>query len=213
MNYQEIKSLVSDGDIGEALVTLKSLVDNQFSELSNDVNLLLSEFNRFKRRQRIGLGNDQTVLRKIELAVLEVCDELESRSSNDSETPTKPSFESEARHLQVIIDIQKGNIRRTWIFAILLIVLGIILLFLTHSGLISADKTIMTIASTLIASISGFPINSINQKYGTIKTFKYFRELFLQLANGEIQIENEELERMKTIIWETLGKSATNAYS
>ena len=130
----EIQNHISKGKTQEALEALKALVDVDYPNLSADVTLLLSEFHQWQRQNRIGLNPDSTEIRRIELAVLEICSEIKNRSGAIEETSRDQSehslnkFHIILRQIDVIIEVHKNAIRRSTYLGIALVVMGLSLL-------------------------------------------------------------------------------------
>lgn len=68
----QIKSCISEGDVEGALLALKSYADAERPDIANETLLILSRYENYKKEKSLGLINDATELRKIELSILEI---------------------------------------------------------------------------------------------------------------------------------------------
>nr|WP_321234089.1 hypothetical protein [uncultured Psychroserpens sp.] len=209
----DIKNHIANGKTKNALESLKLLVDAEYSELNPDVTLLMSDFNRWQRQNRRGLNSDDTSIRRIDLAIIEICTEIENTTL---EVPKKSSAEKHnvmSKQIGIIIDVYKNAIKRSTILGIVLLLVGLSLLLTTHfSALFEGElnKTMMSIASAVIAGISGFSFKNISDKNGSIKVFTHFKNYIESLINQEDEdyLHNtEEITKIKNLIWEVTRKT------
>jgi len=212
----EIKKLVSKGETKEALDHFQLLLGDANSQILKQVLILSSEFNQWKKKNRLGLQPNEAVLRRIDLAILELCEDLEKPKSTQTQKLIN-HLNLERHQLDVIIQVHENAIKRATIFASILVLFGIMILVTTHySKIIEGEmvKLILTIASILISSISGFSIKDINEKYGSLKIFRHFKMYILNLINdGTLpNLENrDEINKIKDLIWEATRKTALNS--
>ena len=106
--------------------------------------------------------------------------------------------------LNTLIKNQKDAIQYQSIFASIIVILGISLIFLSNFILFSGSsndnfKTILSIGGGFISTISAYPINQIISRNEKIKTFKIFK---LKLND----MNEAEIKKVEELIWKSIEK-------
>jgi hypothetical protein len=216
----EIQEFISKGNAGQALNVLRTLVEENNPKFRNDVLLLNSDFNEWSRDQRNGLKPDSADLSRIKIGVLKLCDNLLEDgqvaldSIQDKIRILNASLLKLSSRIELLINIQKEAIQRSYRFSLVLLILGlIVIVFAAISNVISEPKLqiILIIAGLLAILMGGYPLKSIDDKKSSLRVFKLFISDLERIKQESDPIAFEEdIDKIQKLFWETSKKMALN---
>lgn len=73
---KQITSLITNGEIKEAVTSLVNLSNRFPSKFSKDIQLISCRYYRHEEKVRLGLSNDESVFMRVALSVLELFDTI-----------------------------------------------------------------------------------------------------------------------------------------
>ena len=215
-NVKHIRDLVSEGELKNALHELKSVLALGKSPLTDEVIALTSQFNRWNRSKNQGLQPKEKKLRRIELAILEICNSLETPAQNiSSQEVIRSSYLIEFEQIDTIVDIHQASIKKHLIFGLVLLSMAVVLFIFTFISTVIQEfqlKLISATASTVITCASAIPLKELSSRQASIRTFKNLKMLFKRLLESGEDADSEEVqERINNIcalVWEATKKTA-----
>lgn len=116
----------------------------------------------------------------------------------------------ELKYIDRIINRQNEFMKWRTIHALFIFLVGVSLLIMTYFADLDfgeSSKTLAGIGSTLVLSISAWPIKEVIEKRNSIKIFKAFK-LDINELEADDPPHEEELGRIKTFVWQAVEKLA-----
>ena len=114
----------------------------------------------------------------------------------------------ESRYIDRIIQKQAEYVKWRILFALFIVLLGVSIFFITnHNSPEGQLKTITSIGSALVLTITGWPIKEIIDKKNSIQMFKDFKTDLSYFENNNL-LQSDEFHKIKEYIWKTVEKLA-----